>query len=251
VVFAELGDRITVSPAARSSLVIDGPFAGDLAADADNLVLQAAALMGVTAAIRLEKNLPVASGIGGGSADAAATLRALSTMADAPLPERADLLKLGADVPVCLHGQPVRMRGIGEELDPLPALPPLWVVLVNPRVSCPTPRIFAALEDRNQPGLGDLPKGLVTAADVTSFLKTTRNDLQAPAILQLPQIARAISALGQTQGCMLARMSGSGATVIGLYQHQDVALSAADALRTTHPRWWIAAAPLARPLAEG
>lgn len=246
VAFAGLGDRVEVEPAARTSLTLDGPFATGLAADADNLVLRAAALMpGCPASIRLEKTLPVAAGIGGGSADAAATLSALAEAWDAPLPAPDQVLSLGADVPVCLAGRPARMRGIGGDISPVPPLPPLWTVLLNPLVACPTPRVFAALESRMNPGLPDPPPAWDDAATFLDWLRTTRNDLEAPAMTVVPAIAETLAALAARPGCALARMSGSGATVFGLFPEKAAALAAAEALRHDHPEWWTAAAPLA------
>ena len=148
VVFPRLGDRLWAEPAAGLSLSVCGPFADQLPSDGDNLVLRAAALFGPGAALRLEKNLPAAGGIGGGSADAAATLRLMARMLDAPLPDAGRVLALGADVPVCLESRPARMEGIGERVTPMAALPALWCVLVNPGATCPTPSVFAALERR-------------------------------------------------------------------------------------------------------
>ena len=243
VVFAGVGDRITVLAGKGLTLSLSGPESAALAVEADNLVLRAARAMGVThAALRLWKALPVASGIGGGSADAAATLRALSRLQGQALPGLAEVLALGADVPVCLAGRPARMSGVGELLTELPPLPEVWLVLANPRVPVPTPRVFSALEQRENPGIPGLPSSaLRTAAHLAGWLaQTTRNDLVAPACAVAPVLAAVQSALQAQPGCLLARMSGSGGTHFGLFASAAEAATAAAALRSTQPGWWVA-----------
>ena len=243
VAFADHGDRITVEHAAALSLTLTGPFANGLSST-DNLVLRAARALGPDrgAHITLQKNLPVASGIGGGSADAAATLHALSQLWSAPLPPPGSLLTLGADLPVCLAGHPARMQGIGDLITPLP-LPPAWLVLANPGVALPTAQVFRALHDRNQPGLAP-PPPLNNTAALVLYLQTTRNDLEPPARALVPDISDTIAALGRQPGCLLARMSGSGATCFGLFTSQAEAQTAARSLQTAHPEWWAIAAAL-------
>lgn len=239
VAFAACGDRITVRPAAESSLNISGPFAQDLADTSDNIVLRALSLFGpdVRAEVDLEKNLPVASGIGGGSADAAAVLRAVARMYRIPLPPDGQVLRLGADVPVCLMQRPVRMQGIGEVLTPLP-LPELHAVLVNPRVAVATGPVFEALESRTNPAIAMEGAQLGNATETIGWLKTLRNDLQPDAILQAPAIGDMLAAL-HAAGADLARMSGSGATCFGLFEDPGAADRAAAALQEGHPRWWV------------
>ncbi|TJZ92686.1 4-(cytidine 5'-diphospho)-2-C-methyl-D-erythritol kinase [Paracoccus gahaiensis] len=238
VCFAAIGDRVTLTPGPLT-LTIDGPFAAGLAeVDADNLCLRAARLVGGQAALHLHKALPVASGIGGGSADAAAVLRGLARMGH-PLPERSE--RLGADVPVCLMGLPARMQGIGEVLTPLPALPPLHLVLVNPGVAVPTPAIFARLDRRDGPPLPPLP-AFPDAPALIGWLRTVRNDLQPPAIALAPVIADVLQAL-EASGAQLARMSGSGATCFGLFPDASRAAAAAAALARSG--WWAVATELA------
>jgi 4-diphosphocytidyl-2-C-methyl-D-erythritol kinase len=240
VAFAGVGDRVTVAAAGQLTLAVTGPMAAGLAADDDNLCLRAARAMGPgTAAITLDKHLPVASGIGGGSADAAATLRALARLWHRPLPADRGL-SLGADVPVCLLSHPALMRGIGEAIEGV-RLPPAHVVLVNPGVAVPTPAVFAALAQRDNPPLPPLPP-LPDAAALAAWLRATRNDLEAPAIALAPAIADARAALAAQPGCLFARMSGSGATCFGLFAAAPTAQAAATAL--ARPGWWIAAAPL-------
>ena len=243
VVFADISDKVEASIGSGLSLGLSGPEAAGLTTEPDNLVLRAARLMGVTdAVILLDKRLPVASGIGGGSADAAATLRALARLTGKPLPPDDEVLRLGADVPVCLAGRPARMSGIGETLAALPPLPSMWVVLVNPRMAVPTPRVFAALVSRHNPPLPDLPTAaLSTAGSFTEWLSNqTRNDLGPPAMTVAPILQDVQDALALTADCLLARMSGSGGTHFGLYATAEAAGAAARMLRSAYPAWWIA-----------
>lgn len=239
--FAAIGDRITVSEAPETSLSVTGPFAGDVPTGRDNSVLRAAEAMGVTAAIRLEKNLPVASGIGGGSADAAATLRALARLSGKPLPPASTVLSLGADVPVCLAGGLVRMRGIGEDLTPLaPAL--RWpMVLVNPGVPLSTAAVFGALRQTDNPPMADeiLDEAYEEFPD---WLAAQRNDLETAAIGLAPAIAEVLEALRAEPGCRIARMSGSGATVFALFDEGHQAREAAEAVSAAQRDWWVVAA---------
>ncbi|HMS95248.1 MAG TPA: 4-(cytidine 5'-diphospho)-2-C-methyl-D-erythritol kinase [Tabrizicola sp.] len=250
VVFADVGDRLTARPADGLSLRIIGPEAAGLAADDDNLVLQAARAIGARdLALTLDKRLPVASGIGGGSTDAAAALRLIARMTGLPLPDAAAVLRLGADVPVCMAGRPVRMRGVGEELSPLPPMPTVWLVLVNPRLPVPTPLVFAALDRRENPPVPDLSSAaLASVSALADWLSVkTRNDL-APAALRIaPVLAEVQTALERQVGCHLARMSGSGGTHFGLFASQEAAEAAARTLSAARPDWWIACAPLQFP----
>jgi len=250
VVFCEAGDVLTVEPAARDAFSLDGPFAAALDSGAGNLVLgardalrSASAAKGIAAppvAIRLDKQLPVAAGIGGGSADAAATLRALCRVwgvPEAALPALA--ARLGADVPMCLSRAPQLATGIGEELRPLIDFPPLDIVLLNPGVPVSTAAVFAALECRENSPLPRLPdridfKGLV------SFLRMTRNDLERPALAAAPPIGTALDAL-RGAGAAFARMSGSGATCFGLFESGEAARGAAARLRTSFPGCYVVA----------
>lgn len=236
VVFCDVGDLVTLTPGPLS-LHLTGPFAPGLVAEADNLCLRAARLAGHEARITLEKNLPVASGIGGGSADAAAVLRALDARPAHPE-------TLGADVPVCLAGTPCRMQGVGEIITPLPALAPLHLVLVNPGAALSTPEVFRALSRRDNPPLPDVLPDLRNADTLLRFLTDCRNDLQAPAIARLPVIADCLAALKRA-GARLARMSGSGATCFGLFADPQDAARAARDMAAQHPDWWVVATGLA------
>ncbi|WP_244460010.1 4-(cytidine 5'-diphospho)-2-C-methyl-D-erythritol kinase [Roseomonas fluvialis] len=245
VVFADAADGIEALPGAQLSLAVDGPEAGALEAEPDNLVLRAAralsAAAGVppSAALALHKVLPVASGIGGGSADAAAALRALDALwglgwPDARLAEVA--LSLGADVPVCVASRPARMSGVGEMLAPAPSLPRFGMVLVNPRVALPTPAVFRARDGAfSQPAV--LPDGWEDAAAMASDLAALRNDLEPAAMVLCPAVAAALAALRDLPGCLLARMSGSGATCFAIFDQPGDARRAATALPAVWWRW--------------
>ena len=243
VAFAALGDTVALQPGPLS-LTVEGPFAGALAAEGeDNLCLRAARAIGGAARIRLTKVLPVASGIGGGSADAAAVLRGFHRMG-LPLPSAPE--RLGADVPVCLAGQPARMRGVGERLDPVPALPALPVVLVNPGIALATPAVFAALQSRENPVLPE--PSWRDAAGFLDYLGACRNDLEPPARGLAPVIGRVLQAL-RAQDALLARMSGSGATCFGIFARPERAAAAAAAL--AREGWWAVASELETPAAAG
>jgi 4-diphosphocytidyl-2-C-methyl-D-erythritol kinase len=254
IVFADTGDEIALAPADKLSLTIDGPFAAGLGAGPDNLVLRAAqALQEITgarggAAIRLTKNLPVASGIGGGSADAAATLAALCGLWDVA-PGRAALhaiaARLGADVPVCLDGAASFVGGIGEELAPARGLPPAWLLLANPRIATPTPAVFKARQGPFSKAArwNEAPRDF---ADFAARLRSSANDLTEAAISVTPAIRDVLVALAELPGCVLARLSGSGATCFGLFANEDDARAAERALRDRQPGWWVTAAPIAR-----
>lgn len=252
VVFAGTGDRLRFAPADDLSLTLDGPGAKDLTATDDNLVLRAARLLAdalgrpAHAAITLEKHLPVASGIGGGSADAAATLRGLLSLWEADLDEtklKEIGLKLGADLPVCLAGRPTQMSGIGETLTPSVELPPAWLVLVNPRIALSTPAVFKARSAGFTPAAPLIEKP-ATVHGLAAELSNRTNDLAASAIQLEPTVKTMLDAIAATEGCLLSRMSGSGATCFGLYEDEEFADDAADRLRESHPGWWISPAPI-------
>lgn len=243
-VFAGFGDVLHGQPADELSLSLSGPFGAVLADEQDNLVLRAArALGGHGARLMLEKNLPVASGIGGGSADAAAALRLLCRLWKLAPPDLPGIaLTLGADVPVCLAGHPSRMSGIGERLDPAPNIPPCGLVLVNPGVALATADVFRARRGAWSSPAG-LPHAWPDVGTMAHDLRELRNDLQPPAIALQPAIGDVIAALETTPGCRLARMSGSGATCFGLFDDPGVAAEVATRLR--RPDWWTWGGPLA------
>ncbi len=241
-VFAGAADRLAAEPADALSLHVTGPFAAALSGD--NLVLRAArALADATgvaprARLILDKRLPVASGIGGGSADAAAALRLLTRLwAVEVTPEAlAELaLSLGADVPVCLAGRAARMGGVGEALTPAPGLPPCGLLLVNPGAAVATADVFRSRRGGFSPSAA-LPSSWADASSMAADLAVLRNDLQEPACALQPSIAQALEAVASCPGCLLARMSGSGATCFGLFP--DGALASAASRSLARPGWW-------------
>lgn len=244
VMFADIGDRVTARRADETTLELVGPMAEGTPPGDDNLVLRAARMMGVTAHITLEKTLPVAAGIGGGSSDAAATLRALSSLTGKPIPD--EILPLGADAPVCCAAPSgvARMSGVGEQVTPLPGLPELHAVLINPNIPVMTTEVFRRLAKRDNAPMPDpMPSG-IEAAELIEWLKEQRNDLQEPAIACEPVIEQVFSTLAVTPGCMLTRMSGSGGTCFGIYADAETAASAAGRLQESHPGWWVVATRL-------
>jgi len=253
IVFAGIGDGLEIAPGPEVALEIAGPFAPVLrAADSENLVVVAAralaARYGIEAGahLRLDKQLPVAAGLGGGSADAAAALHGLVDFwgLDPPVAElHALAATLGADVPVCLFGRPSFVAGIGERIAPALALPPAWFVLVNPGVPLSTAAVFAA----RQGGFSAPARWREPISELRAWvarLAACRNDLEAPALELAPDIREVLATLRDTAGCMLARMSGSGATCFGLYALEAAAQAAARRIAATRPGWWVRAAPL-------
>lgn len=246
VVFADAGDQISVAPAAELSLAIEGPFAPQLEAEDDNLVLRAARLFesGQGAEIVLTKNLPVAAGLGGGSSDAAAVLPLLAQLWDLPVPS-ARVPALGADLPVCLSRRPARVSGIGESVMPA-ELPDFSLVLANPGVPLPTGEVFAAFDGV----FSTPPPAPGRFSDLTALvdhLRAAPNDLEPPARVLCPEIGEVLLALAECSGCRLSRMSGSGATCFGLFADRSAAVEAASEIRRHHPEWWVAATGLFQP----
>jgi 4-diphosphocytidyl-2-C-methyl-D-erythritol kinase len=247
VAFADVGDRLTFAPAGEFSLSVHGAFATGLSAGEDNLAFKAArALAGAfpgqiaPARITLEKNLPLASGLGGGSADAAAALRGLLRLSGLTAPHdtlRRIALEVGADVPVCLEQRASRMRGVGDLLELLDGFAPLSAVLVNPGVPSRTEDVFRAL--RLETG-----KPAFRAINSASELASCRNDLEAPAKQLTPSIATVLSMLRGRRGLSFARMTGSGATCFGIYESSASAEAAARAIKAAHANWWCMATVL-------
>lgn len=252
IAFAGVGDEIHVRSADDLHLSVSGPFARAVPGGPDNLVLRAARALAEAvgieprARIRLTKRLPVAAGIGGGSADAAAALKALMALWTVNLPAK-DLrrmaLTLGADVPVCLTGHPACVSGIGEEIVEAPPLPSCWMVLVNPGVALSTPAVFKRRE-----GPFSTPAPLrETPADAEALARALtgrHNDLTAAAIALEPVVGEVLAELNLLPDVLLSRMSGSGATCFGLFTRHDEAERAAQRLRQERPNWWIEPAPL-------
>jgi 4-diphosphocytidyl-2-C-methyl-D-erythritol kinase len=256
VAFADCADQLTLTPGSKLSLKTTGPLAEACGEAADNLVLKAAQLLGERVPelklgdFVLDKVLPVAAGIGGGSADAAAALRLLAranslAVDDERLTEVAKLT--GADVPVCLVSRACVMTGVGETLMPL-SLPKLPCVLVNPRVPVATRDVFAALGLRNGEllvGATDVlqaaawPEAGASVEDWVEALATSSNDLEAPATRLQPAIGEVLAALNATNGAWLARMSGSGATCFAIYENTAEAQRASQKIQLDRPTWWV------------
>lgn len=249
VAFTEFGDRVSVEMSDDLTLSVEGPFASELPETGDdNLVLRAARALrdagsvGSGARIVLEKNLPVSSGIGGGSTDAAAAIRALSVLWGTGIRDRdlAELgIALGADVPVCLNARPSMMTGVGEHVENVTALPPCGVVLINAREGVSTPAVFSARQ-------GDFSRaagwpGALAFDDMITALKDRRNDLLAPARAVSPVIGDVLSALQADENCVLARLSGSGGTCFGLFAAAEDAHEAVGRIASEHPDWWCVA----------
>ena len=242
VAFADICDVLTLEPASSLALTFSGPFAGAVHDGSDNTVLAAWHLLAKSAELtpvkfHLEKNLPIAAGIGGGSADAAACLRGLLRLFSLKISTRelsAIALKLGADVPVCLASQTARMQGIGEILTPLVLQLPKAAVLVNPLVPSPTAKVF---------GMLGLQRGQQFGTAIENFT-SWRNDLKSPAIECVPEIATVIAAIKSQPDILNAGMSGSGATCFGVCESVRDAEVAADSIKNQYPHWWVAAATL-------
>jgi 4-diphosphocytidyl-2-C-methyl-D-erythritol kinase len=256
VTFAADGDRLGVRPSARDDFSLSGPFADRLADEAEaggNLVTRARDLLrsealsaGLDAPpvhIHLEKNLPIASGIGGGSADAAAALRGLSRLWELVLPDgalAAIALRLGADVPMCLAGRPLIARGIGEEIEPLSPFPSLPLVLGNPLVGVSTPEVFRRLESRSNPPFDFATTAIGDRGQWIDIIAGLRNDLEPPARTLCPDIS-GLSELMRQHGARLVRMSGSGATCFALFDTKQAAAEAAARLHRARPDWYFQA----------
>ncbi len=257
VVFAGVGDRIKVAPSDSFFLHLSGPFAHGLCKWQDNLVLRAAHLLAhdlcraPNVSITLQKWLPVSAGLGGGSADAAATLRALARLWN--VERRSERLfavarALGADVPACLYSAPAHISGIGDSLTPAPPLPSAWLLLVNPLRPLATVSVFKAY-DRDScrvysapmPML-DVPSDVISLAQM--LVASRRNDLCDSAIALEPSIRTVLEVLTLLPGCLLARMSGSGAACFGLFADKAAAMAAVRTLQNSRPNWWSTAAKI-------
>jgi len=249
-VFVDVGDTLAFSPSPELSLALDGPFANGLEAEGDNLVLRAAQALAkhigrpATAAIRLTKKLPVASGIGGGSADAAAVLRGLTRLwaLDLSWTElRVVAETIGSDVPVCVECKSSWMEGRGERVTPSATLPQMPMLLVNPGIAVSTKDVFRALAMRHGTGSINRATSLSSPPELIAFLKKAANDLQPSAQQIAPVIGHVLDELARMPGVELWRMSGSGATCFALFDDQNSAKVAEVALSHTHPDWWVRA----------
>lgn len=241
VVFADIGDRLRLTPGEALSLTVDGPFSAGVPTDDRNLVWRALEGPGWTGQVDLHKVLPHGAGIGGGSSDAAMALRMLADQG-VEIPDGLPL-SLGADVPVCMHARAARMQGIGERITPInmPALPAL---LVNPGIAVATGPVFSGLESRNNaPMPGHMPE-FAGVEDCANWLSGQRNDLEPPAMQIAPEIARVLADLRNTRNVLMARMSGSGSTCVALYPSMKAAHFAAYVIGAEHPDWWCVATQL-------
>ena len=257
VVFADYADVVTAEPSSdgRMRLCVKGPFAPtltDSTQPGDNLAIRAASALAQAAGksppptkLTLTKRIPIAAGLGGGSADAAATLRLLDrqwnlNLGPAKLAEIG--VKLGADVPMCLASRPLIARGIGDMITPIPMMPAMPIVLANPNVAISTSAVFAGLSGKEGPSLPPPPARLRTLLDVIFWLRQSRNDLADPAMIINKSACAAAKALTRDPECLFARMSGSGASAFGIFASMEAAERAAARLRDDKPRWWIAPA---------
>ena len=250
VVFADVGDRLTVERAERLSLTVTGPFAGALEGEGDNLVLRAVRALGAAAGIgepglriTLDKQLPVAAGLGGGSSDAGAALKLARDALGLPLDDAAlaeIAAGIGADGPMCLHARAAWAEGRGDVLSFETSMPPLPALLVNPGVPSSTGAVYRAFDERAT-GAADLPRQPAAwdTASVLDWLAAQRNDLQAPAVSLAPAIDEALAATADLPGARLTRMSGSGATVFALFDTTAAAEAAGRALAALQPGWWV------------
>lgn len=266
VVFAAAGDELRFAPGDNGhSIIVRGRRATAAGPTADNLVLKAARLLGERVpglpggTFTLIKRLPVAAGLGGGSSDAAAALRLLARAGglapdDGRLMEAARLT--GSDVSVCLDPRSRFMRGTGHDLGTSLALPRLPALLVNPGVAVPTPEVFRRLGLKAGDGIGGDPAAVMEAVvpprrdDLVALLATSRNDLEAPALALAPVTGAALAELRADPACRLARMSGSGATVFGLFDTCRAAAAAGKAISARHPEWWVKPTMLAGDRAQ-
>ena len=256
VVFADVGDTITATPINENPEIIfstSGPFGNNVPLDESNLVVRTAKLLQEKynikngARINLEKNLPPSSGMGGGSADAAAAMRALGEIwnIDFSKDNKVELYsvmasRIGADVPVCFNGKNVFMGGIGEKLDPAPILPSCWLLLVNPNIPVSTPAVFSVRKGAFSE-LGRFDISPSNANELADILSLRNNDLSTGAQEIEPEIANVISALQKLEGVLLARMSGSGATCFAIYSNEQSALMGAQKIANENPEWWVRA----------
>jgi 4-diphosphocytidyl-2-C-methyl-D-erythritol kinase len=255
VAFADIGDAVTLRPADRLSLTVTGPFAGGLNDGADNLILKALRAMGQATgagdppvAVTLDKQLPIAAGLGGGSSDAGAVLKAARDLLGLPLNDDAlaeIAAVIGADGPMCLHALAAWAEGRGDRLTFESRLPTLSAVLINPGVPSPTGEVYRSY-DRGPAAAADRPEppGDWAASTVIHWLSKQRNDLEAPAVALQPVIGEALRAAAQLPGVRLVRMSGSGATVFALFDTADQAVAAARRLAGIRHDWWVRPATL-------
>jgi 4-diphosphocytidyl-2-C-methyl-D-erythritol kinase len=256
VAFADICDELVFTPASSDSLSLEGPFAS--AVDGENLVFKAKRAVAewldreIRGDFRLQKNIPVAAGLGGGSSDAAAAIRALFKaygVASDPSAFATRAAAIGADIPVCLYQRAAWMRGLGEHVTPVPRLTALPAVLVNPRLKLSTAAVFktlnaAAYDSAKHRESGPISTDWKDPEHAAMSLREGRNDLERPAIALEPAVASVLSALENLGDCLLARLSGSGPTCFGLFPSKESADDAAREIGGAHPHWWVAATTL-------
>jgi len=247
VTFGRVHDVVTLEPGAAGRVVVAGPFAQYISGE--NLLIRALALLREAdrtlrlGSVRLEKNLPVAAGLGGGSADAAALLRAVrranpERAADFPWSKIA--ARLGADVPVCFADRPALISGLGHDVAPIRSLPPMSAILVNPGVPLPTAQVFAALNAGPAPSIGSqpTPPQFPRLERLLDYMRSRGNDLERAAVALLPAIGEIKTTLEAQPDCLLVSMSGSGPTCFGIFSHREGARRAADTIAAAQPGWW-------------
>ena len=241
VAFANYGDELVFHDNEKIEIVSEGKFGKDLSniKIQKNIIFKTLKSLNLSSGvkIKLQKNLPVSAGIGGGSADAAATLRGIFQQRNIPFPPD-DGLALGADVPVCIKSTTQRMQGIGEKLTDVKVFPKLAAVLVNSGDKVSTPVIFKLLKNKDNQDIGNLPNKKMTFTQTVHYLSELRNDLELPAFELIPNIKNVITLLNNS-GSSLSRMSGSGATCFGLFADFELAKSAANNISTDNPNWWV------------
>jgi 4-diphosphocytidyl-2-C-methyl-D-erythritol kinase len=246
VCLTEFGDQIQLSPEIDFTFKVTGPYSLGIPLDDSNLVVQAAKFMAqkhsrsLDCKIVLEKNLPIASGIGGGSSDAAAVVKALSQYWSVPVPNEDELMAMGADIPVCMTTGLTLMEGAGEKIMHLSDAPNWGLLLINPNVGVSTPAVFNALSNKNNPPMHNVIEKCVDVA----WLWHQRNDLELPSMAIVPEVSAVIDVLSSTPHCQVARMSGSGATCFGIFTSIAEASTAAESIQYAHPNWWVVATKL-------
>ncbi len=244
VAFPNIGDELFFQKSDRLTLVVDGPFGKALSNDSkasSNLVYRAASLIkkpGDGAHIRLKKNLPLASGIGGGSSDAAQTLKALSKIWSRPMPQFDELLNLGSDIPICLSNSFQRLGGVGDIVEVIPSPPPIWIVLVNPGVKVSTSKVFQCLKSKKNAPLEDLTD-MSNQHSLCAYLSRQRNDLEVVTRELVPEVGLLLDLFEKNESCKCFRMSGSGATCFGLYFDKESAESEVTRIKKTFPHYWV------------
>jgi len=246
VCLTEFGDQIQLSPEIDFTFKVTGAYSLGIPLDDSNLVVQAAKFMAqkhsrsLDCKIVLEKNLPIASGIGGGSSDAAAVVKALSQYWCVPVPNADELMAMGADIPVCMTTGLTLMEGAGEKIMHLSDAPNWGLLLINPNVGVSTPAVFNALSNKNNPPMHNVIEKCVDVA----WLWHQRNDLELPSMAIVPEVSAVIDVLSSTPHCQVARMSGSGATCFGIFTSIAEANTAAESIQYAHPNWWVVATKL-------